>query len=324
MRIIFLLLSILLLTSCPVESLPDLVDIFALEDHVIPKIQEYEILDRERIRILFSEDVAVTTAEVDGRKARVTQEGRSRYLITSPCLLSLSDESELFIIAEDESRNTSSFILPVSGLNDRIPDLLINEFSSRGSDSQPERIELLVMEDGNVEGVYAADGTVENENYGFALPDLDVRRGDIIVIFWTIKPEKEKYLNKSGTVTYNVYAASHSSLADNNGLFVIYRSRTGKADVIDALLYSDFNSVTYSGYGSARVEAAAERLKNDYDWIGEAFNCRSCTTTRTINRNISGVDTNRKDDFFICETRGQSFGEYNSAGEYQQEAAARM
>lgn len=316
MRILILLLISMLLTSCPHDMLPSLVDVFQDKDRELPRLSEYEVLDRTRIRVMFSEPATITSAEIDSFKAEVTMEDMFSYIVGSPFTLSLSEESELFLIARDEDGNTASFILPVAGRNSRIPRLLLNEFSSRGSDSQPERIELMVMEDGNTEGIYAADGTKGNEAFGFTLPSLEVDRGDIIVIYWTIKPKVESYINKSGTLTYNIYASSPSGLPDNNGAFVIYDSKTGKADVLDALLYSDFNASTYSGFGSARVEASAEELIADFNWFGSAFNCKYCTTTRSINRNLSGQDTDRAEDFFICETRGQSFGEYNRASEY--------
>lgn len=313
---ILLLLTSLLCTACPTDSLPDILDIFKDTDRILPELSEYEIADRERIRLTFSEAVVINTAEIDGHTAEYVMNDSYSFTVRSPFPLSLSEESELFLIVSDERGNTASFILPVAGRNNDIPRLLINEFSSRGSDSQPERIELLVMEDGNIEGVYAADGTKGNEVFGFTLPSIEVRRGDLIVIYWNIKPKLESFTNRSGTTTYNIYAAATSGLPDNNGVFVIYNSKTGKADVLDALIYSDFNSSTYSGFGSARVEAAAEELMADFSWFGQAFNCRSCTTTRSINRNLSGQDTDRAADFFICETRGQSFGEYNRSGEY--------
>ena len=316
MKILFLLLISILLTSCPHETLPSLLNLLDKSDRIIPTLLEYEVLDKEHIKVTFSESVELTTVEVDANTASYKLLQNSTYLISSPHKLSISKESELFMVAKDESGNSSSFILPLYGLNDRIPTLLINEFSSRKSDTQPERIELLVLLDGNTEGVYLSDGAKGYENYGFSMPNLEVQRGDLIVIYWEAKPKENKYKNRSGTMTYNIYASSPTSLADNNGAFVLYKNKNGKADIIDALLYSDFNSTTYSGFGSAKVESSANILKEEYEWFSEAFNCNSSTTTRTINRNISGTDTNRKEDFYICATREQSFGEYNNGKEY--------
>lgn len=316
---VFLLFLISVLLSCRTETLADLVDVYTSDKSLI-QLSSYRSLDMYQVRVTFSKAPDFIKATLDGEMMKVKKETSFTYILTSPSLLSLSGDNELYIIAEDEDGNTSAFLLEVGGVNADIPELVINEFSARGSDTQPERIELEMRSDGNLEGVYLADGIGGNENWGFSLPDLDVKIGDYIVIHWNKQPSEKSYSNTSGTTTYNLYADSPTGLGDNNGVFVVKETKGGDSLVLDALVYSDFNATTYSGFGNAKVENSVQILKSSYDWFGEAVDCDKCTTTRTLNRWNGHGDTDTAADFFICDTKCQSFGSMNTSRQYTESA----
>lgn len=313
---IFLIYLLSVLLSCRTDLLSDLVDTFEGRDKSLIRIETYRSLDLYQVEVKFSKRPYAVQARLDGEKMQSRRGGELSVILTSQKAMSLSGDNELHIIAEDQDGNTASFILEVGGVNANIPALVINEFSSRGSDTQPERIELEIRSDGNTEGVYVADGMAGYENWGYTLPSLDVKRGDYIVIYWTVKPEKSSYANESSSTTYNLYAASPSGLGDNNGVFVVKETKSGDAEVIDALIYSDFGSTTYSGFGNAKTEKSVNILKEEFAWFDAAVNYSNGTTTRTLNRRTGAADTDTALDFFICQTRCQTFGNMNTTKEY--------
>lgn len=314
---ITLLFSLLFMSSCAAEKLPDLIDSFLTADRIIPSLVSYDALDMYRVKLKFSEAVKVSKALDGGEECVVESVVGSEVILVMNEKLEISSESELYVMVEDYAGNTTAFLLPIYGKNTNLPTFVINEFSARGSTTQPERIELEIRQAGNLEGLYLADGTKDYENYGFTLPDIDVNRGDYVVIYWTLLPEVDSYENISGTTTYNIAAKSSSALGDNNGVFVIYDSKTGNGTILDAIVYSDGNSTTYSGFGSARIESAVTELKNAFEWFSDAIYCNYATTTRTICRRLGSSDTNTASDFYICDTRGQTFGSLNTATEYE-------
>ena len=59
---------------------------------------------------------------------------------------------------EDNARNSLYFTISLYGYNDRVPKVLINEFTTQGSSAHPDRVELLVLEAGDTAGMVFYDG----------------------------------------------------------------------------------------------------------------------------------------------------------------------
>ena len=306
-----------LLCACSLPEAPGTINAMLHMDHQVPVLEELSVLDRHDVTLTFNEEVEVLAASFDGLEAEAWPAAPGVIQVHSSDELPLSHAAQLFISVRDKAWNSSALSIPVSGRNNDIPSLVINEFSSKGTETQPDRIELEIHSDGNLEGVCLMDGTKGNERHAFVLPDIDVRRGDYVVIWWDSKCDAPEALsNKSGSMTYNLEAGSPEGLATNNGAFVVYPTASGDGPVIDALVYTDGRASTHGGLGSAAVEASWQALKDSFDWFAQPFNALYSTSTRTICRRISHDDTNRAEDFMICETRGGTFGEMNSSDEY--------
>ena len=292
-KILFLFLSILLV-SCQNPDLARIVNSMLTQDRTLPQLRSTFTQDMKTVVLTFSEEITVEDATIDGQKADWSQ----------------SQPASVTIHCKD------AFIINLFGRNTRLPDVVINEFSSKGTATQPDRIELEIRSDGNIEGLTLADGTEGNETHLYIMPDIDVMRGDYIVVYWDLEGQTETETLPSGSRIIHVYAGSDEGLSTNNGCFVMKANANSTDEILDCLVYSSGESTSHGGFGSSRIEASYKDLTGSYDWIGEPVNSHYTTSTRTINRRLGKDDTNTKDDFYICQTRGQTFGYMNSSKEY--------
>lgn len=313
------LLILLSLIGCQSQELTEVFNMISAEDKTLPKLISLKIDDQESCSAEFNENIKINKAYLDSNPIFWEYITPSKVKLKFNQKLKVSQKYELYFIAQDLKGNTSSFLFTISGTNPNIPILKITELSSKGTDTQPERIELFAHSSGNTEGIYCANGTKGNENYGFTLPSIDIKRGDYIVIYWNSEIEKESFINKTGNTAYLVKANSPTKLASNNGCFVVYDSVSGNGNILDALVYYDGEATTYSNLGSESVEKSYKELKNDYEWFGEPVLAKYSTSTRTINRINGSDDTNCATDFYICDTKGISFGNSNTENVYKPE-----
>lgn len=314
-KILFLFLSILLV-SCQNPDLARIVNSMLTQDRTLPQLRSTFTKDMKTVVLTFSEEITVEDATIDGQKADWSQSQPASVTIHCNQKLPLTSAAKLFIRVRDRSYNSSAFIINLFGRNTRLPDVVINEFSSKGTATQPDRIELEIRSDGNIEGLTLADGTEGNETHLFIMPDIDVMRGDYIVVYWDLEGQTETETLPSGSRIIHVYAGSDEGLSTNNGCFVMKANANSTDEILDCLVYSSGESTSHGGFGSSRIEASYKDLTGSYDWIGEPVNSHYTTSTRTINRRLGKDDTNTKDDFYICQTRGQTFGYMNSSKEY--------
>ena len=314
---IFLILLTLLFTGCDNAVLPNIINSLFSNDRVLPSLTRQESLSMDEILLEFSKPIEVEEISIDGTDAPYIYRNETTVVVTSPQKLSIAEECKLFIRVRDSSFNSTAFSLRLRGKNDRIPTFVLNEFSSKGTSTQPDRIELEIHSSGNLEGICLMDGTKGNENFSYSLPSIEVQKGDYVVIYWDHEVDDEIVENSDGSQTVILFADSSTSLATNNGAFVIYDTVSGDGNVLDALVYTNGESTTYSGFGSKSVEASYNELCASFEWIGEAFNSKYSTSTRTVSRWIGKKDTNTAADFYITVTKGETFGRMNSSAEYE-------
>ena len=231
----------------------------------------------------------------------------------------------------DSSGNQIRFITLFYGHNSRVPRVLINEFTTRGSGNHPDIVELLVLEDGNTSGMCVYEGVSDNWQERFVLPDNEVAAGDYILVHF--KPDgTADEVNEIGDRTaskgkdasaaaWDYWVQGGNGLSGNNGVISVCRNPL--AEIIDGVLYSNRNSTsdeTYRGFGSKDTMLRADRLIGEAEWVSEAelvtpedaVNPDSSTGTRSLNRWSDGTDTNSKQDWHTVPTRGETFGETNS------------
>ena len=101
------------------------------------------------------------------------------------------------LVLKDANGNIERFYLTVKGRNYETPSLIINEISVKGTQSNPDRIELYVLNKGDTAGVVVSD-----EKFSFTLPSIKVKEGDIILIYWDKSTTKKNYERDRGKMTY--------------------------------------------------------------------------------------------------------------------------
>ena len=311
-----LFLAALILSSCSMPDIGNAMNSFISGDRIIPCMTRCDVLSRTEIRISFSEEVTINELRIGKSHPQWYMESPSTVVITCSEKLSVSNASDFFIRVSDKAYNSCAVHMKLYGRNERIPELYINEFSSRGTETQPDRIELEVHTSGNAEGLCVMDGTKGYERHSYILPALDVFPGDYIVIFWDADGENEIMTAEDGYRIINLYAHSPETLSSNNGVLVLYDTASGNGEILDAFVYTNGETTSFSGFGSKAVEASYKQLRNEYAWLSDAFNSKNATSTRTVCRKLGSPDTNTKTDFYITVTRGETFGYPNTSGEY--------
>ena len=239
----------------------------------------------------FEETIIITFAEALSAGQRVEIEGRVRDVVG----------------------NTLTFKVGVWGFNDRIPTLLINEFTTKGSGKNPDRIELWAKTEGNLAGVTIYDGVASTYDSQCILPSFEVSAGDYIVIQYGKDFSQEHSIEFDG---------GSVGLGANNGAISLYDAPNGS--IIDAVVYSNRTSdsdTNYGGFGTNKVCQRVRTLESTGNWeplpiIPEtAVDSTYSTATRSFCRE-KGVDTNTKNDWYIVPTSKASFGKVNTSERY--------
>ncbi len=248
---------------------------------------------------------------------------------------------------EDAAKNSLYFTISLYGYNDRVPKVLINEFTPQGSSAHPDRVELLVLESGDTAGMVFYDGVAGNYRQLLQLPSLEVSPGDMIVIHCA--DEGGNQSNEKVSMTESIAASAADTawdlwiddavgLSGNNGVLSLYTAVGG--ELADAVLYSNRTSSSderYQGFGSRALAERVELLNEQLGWKPQsrddnrtqsdmpllrpedAVNPEDSTATRSICRRdpVQCGDSDTKDDWYIVPTRSASFGAPNCTEEYQ-------
>ena len=231
----------------------------------------------------------------------------------------------------DPHGNRLHFSSPFYGYNPDIPGLLINEFTTRGSTTHPDLVELVVINPGNMAGICLYEGTEHYWNQRIIFPPLHVETGDFIVVHFKpqgIDTELNETVDKAASggldasdSAWDFWVEEGTGLSGNNGVLALYRSPQGQ--LLDGVLYSNRTSSSdtkYRGFGSSSTLAKAEELAATGGWYiqGETItpedgvNPDGSTATRSLNRSSLSADTDGPSDWHIVPTSTYSFGEINS------------
>mgnify|MGYP006288348293 CR=1 FL=1 len=240
-------------------------------------------------------------------------------------------EYSLECSVRDESGNTHTVLAKFYGFNPAIPAVRLNEITTQGSTSNPDKVELLVLEDGNTAGLCFIDGTRDLIRNCKILPAIEVAAGDYIVIH--CRPagrpdeidETESFLQCSAEEAvmgaWDVWMEGASGLSGNNGVLTVYSHSNGQ--LLDGFLYSNRTSASdenYRGFGSRDTMDRADQLWLEEGWTAtgrliapeDAVNPDDSTATRSMCRATGAADTDCAADWFIVDTSESSFGSENS------------
>ena len=305
----------IVLSSCPYRD-TRIYDSFQGKDMTLPQVLSYGLEDNGTFLIAFDRVVYLCNIELDGQKLRQDREG-TVFRITLPCELGRGERKTLSMTAESETGNTlrSSFI--ITGRNEDIPRTLINEISIQGTGENPDRVELLFLENGNTAGMVLYDGNSGSANHGYVLPDLDVTAGDMLLIYWNSTHQGGDIISRPGNTTYVKDAGSDVTLSGTNGALILYAEEEGR--IMDGIVYTTGDNPNSDGYGNNRTKEAAAALREEGEWAGEPINSTLVTASRVIARLPGGYDSNTNEDFFITAPRKSTFGYPNEYLPYQGE-----
>jgi hypothetical protein len=227
----------------------------------------------------------------------------------------------------DAAGNQSHVTLDFYGWNPDPPEMVINEFTPRGSSAHPDTVELLVISDGNTAGITLYDGTPRAYRQRSILPYLEVKASDFLVVHCRLENSEQTPLGSE----YQFRMDGDMGLSGNNGVLTLCSSPQG--DIIDGVIYSNRFSdsdTRYGGFASSMTWDNARLLWDSGQWSDpdgnqssehpspeQAVRSDHMSATRSANRRNPAEDTDSATDWFIVPTSGSTFGYENTNETYE-------
>lgn len=263
---------------------------------------------------------------------RVAADGAERVTLTFDRPTRPGIRYSVGAAVEDPQGNSLQLVAFAYGYNERIPELQINEFTTRRSSNHPEIAEILVLSDGNLGGLVVTNGTRSEYIDRFIFPSVEVEAGDYILLHF--RPEGEAHeisefgerIDRSGGLNAqdsarDIWITGAGGLPGNNGVLAIWQHPAG--DAIDAVAWTNRTSGSderYRGFGSTRMERWVDELVSVGAWQTAEPSARPedliwidySTATRSMNRSPGAPNTRSAEDWHTAPTRGSSWGEENT------------
>ena len=325
MKILYVLI-ILLFFSC--EGPRELLHTF--DDLTPPSLISIKTIDEFRLEISCNEDILLKKESIQPREdidiLSITNNGNSTIVEFSTPLLPEKEYCSEFRI-EDLRGNYLSFIAKYYGYNPNLPKVLINEFICRGTDTNPDKIELYIIKGGNLGGVALFNGVSSNYDSLFIFPKLNVNTGDYIVVRSTSKRYPTECIETDSLDIDNDkkflpgirdIRTNNLKLSGSNGVITLYSNPFG--ELLDSVIYTkNLNDPekSYRNFGLKKTVNRVDIVAQEKGWIGDIIfpenvvNIDHSTTTRSVNR-TGLIDSNSKEDWHIVPTKGSTFGFKNN------------
>jgi hypothetical protein len=310
------LLAVAVAVTCGCDGAFDgrLYNVLAGKDRTPPMILAVEAVQAQVVSCTFDEPVWCDRGQVsvDGRPVKAVSDGSETVLIDLDSMLAPGTCATVTMRACDGLGNSVCFSAPCWGKNERLPAVVINEFTTKGSAGNPDRIELLVLSDGNLAGLSMYDGIGTSFDSEYVFESLEVKAGDRPVLWYAADQLLPDGLH---------YDAGPVGLGGNNGVLSVCASPGGR--LLDALLYSNRTSAsdtTYGGFGTKKVHQRALSLLQSESWATssafviapeDGIDSTYSTATRSMGRNEGEPDSDAKSDWHVVPTGKASFGQPN-------------
>lgn len=310
-KIVLMVLSSFLLAACPAETF-DLHNL-TVTDRKAPVMEGFRLYANRIASVDFDEPVVLVEALLGDERLKCGRNLSRLQNIDLERVLEAGSEERLSFTVENGQGNTARFSIPVAGINLNQAHALITELSTKGTKSSPDRIELHITKDGSTAGLCVADAIIGQEDHRFHLPDLDVKKNDIIVISWDHETPGGERVEKDGLFRiYHMDAGSGRTLQGNNGGVILYSHINGQGKIMDALPYNSPDAVMSDGFGNEKSRLSVQHLIGNGQWEGGTVDSDEVTTSRVIARYWPYQDSNTKDDFYITAARNSTFGRRNT------------
>lgn len=307
--ILFIILFFLIFTPSCNDPNTKIEDILLKKDTEDAKIISSEIRNNNTFSIVLSEVVEIVELSINGVISKDRVLGKE-FSFPLGRTIKMGEKVTIALTYKKNGGNTTRAYFTLYGKNTRKANMLINEVSIKGTKALPDRVELLVTKSGNIAGFELTD---DLDSTPLTLPFLEVERGDIIVIYWNSKANKEDYIRENGKHTYYLSGNMANTLISTTGALILFDEHDGTIE--DAILYSDFSS---SDYGKEKYEKCESLLIEKNEWYGEPISSEYVTASRVLTRLKGGIDTNTSEDFFTSQARKSSFGEENEYYPYEE------
>ncbi len=305
-RLSLLGLLLLLFSSCSDELGIPVINFFSGKDRVSPTLIEIKAIDSKTIVFTFDEMISRPYISLQEKFKESTCSVYDKQLtIHLSSVLDVMNSTHIYLSVRDKMGNTTTIESEVYGVNFRVPSLLINEFSTKGNDRHPDRVEIKALSDGNMAGVTLYNGMFFSHSSSFSFPSIEVKKGDYLVV------QYQKVPIKNGCIYYG----GEEGLGGNNGVISLYNSPYN--DLADVVVYSNRYSDSdenFGGFGTKEVYEQIQELTGADGWAHNgvitpesAVSSEYTTATRSINRYEDKEDTNSKGDWYIVPTSGSSF-----------------
>lgn len=317
------------------------VEFYDMVDLQPPKLEEVRVKAANSIELCIDEEVSVVEQSLQlSEPLTLESYGQSEcgVGITLGMNMSPGGQYTVSMTVVDGSGNSLDIIADVYGYNDRIPEIVVNEFTTRGSARHPDIVELYVQSGGNIGGLTLYEGSATNWESRKIFPAVELEAGSYVLVHF--KPqgteeagEKDETLapNISGGLdvheaAWDFWVEDGNGLSGNNGVLTLTATPDGQ--ILDAVLYTNRSSESdskYRGFGTARNLALSDELHGADQWTAATQQIRpedvvsvdDSTATRSICRGSNSLDSNDKADWHIVPTSAYSLGEQNTDDVYE-------
>ena len=310
-----ILISLNLFSACPVAQSERIENYFIGKDRQAPVLFSFDAIDERTIQAIFDESISSCSAHTEESVNLPATLDEREVRVTLQEALPPGEQILLTLRVEDRSGNTTTLSKQISGINTRLPEVQLNEFTTQGTKTQPDRIELAVLSDGNLAGIHIYDGMYLNHTSLFVFPSCEVKAGDYVVLQYSVEDNLHDHPH--------FFYAGEEGLGGSNGVISVYRNSTPA--IIDALPYSDRSNdsdTDYGGFGTAQVFQEVQELEEYAIWEaspiqpGNSVRSDYTTSTRSINRREGESPVFNAEQWYTVPTGSLSFSQENCSEQY--------
>lgn len=334
----FLVMLFFLMSSSCEDEISQAVKLYNGGDTQAPSLTSIKAETAKKFIMEFNEPLSQTQSSIEIDNDTTVSSVETRDNTVTFELAKASEPGKEYTITatvQDMAGNVAMVVEKIYGFNPTIPSILINEFITEGMKTNPDKVELRVLSNGNTAGITLQEGGIRTYKQRVTLPAIDVQKDDFIIVHFrapegSVSETTSKTQSTLPIAEESAWDIFHThpkltGIANDNGALVLLQSPNGQP--MDAVVYSskkDDATHERRGFASKDVYAWVTEIEQARMWISktgekifpsDAINPKDSTTTRSINRKLQD-DTNSADDWYIVNMRKATFGAANSTEVY--------
>ncbi len=302
-----LVLALVMACAQPDEEL-QLVNAFLDKDNKPPVLLAVSSIASSIVRLDFDEQVKVYGKSFSPLVARA--DGKSVFVTLSSSLKG-GLQAKLTGRVQDFYGNTTGLEVNVWGYNPNLPKLVINEFVTKGTEDNPDRVELMALTSGNLAGMALYSGIPDDYDVMYVFQDIDISAGDFVVVAFV----DEDYDQDSTKANY--FCVSEKLLPNDNGVLVLTSSPSPGSQIMDVAIYSKYRE-EQEYFGTNTLKQRVQWAISNGTWEGPAIDSTKSTSKRSMARILDSEDSDTLSDWYIATypRKEDGFGKANTAEPY--------